>query len=73
MRLFTFSVDKEDDGRFIAEVLELPGALAYGATQAEAKARVEAIALRALAKCIEHGKELPKACSLPTPSPAPGG
>lgn len=56
---FTIAFDREDDGRFIAEVLEMPGALAYGATLAEAKAKVQAIALRALAERIEHGEAVP--------------
>lgn len=47
--------DRETDGRFIAEVPSLPGALAYGATKAEAKRKVSAIALRTLADRIEHG------------------
>jgi len=46
--------DRELDGRFIAEVPSLPGVLAYGATQAEAKRKVTAIALRTLADKIEH-------------------
>ena len=44
---FTIAFDQEENGRFIAEVQEIPGTLAYGATQAEAKARVQAIALHA--------------------------
>lgn len=52
-------VEKEDDGRWIAEVPALPGALAYGETKAEAVARVEALVLRALADKIEHGEEAP--------------
>jgi len=56
---FTIAFDREEDGRFIAEVQEIPGALAYGATQAEAKARVQAIALHALAERIEHGEDVP--------------
>lgn len=56
---FTIAFDQEEDGRFIAEVQEIPGALAYGATQAEAKARVQAIALHTLAERIEHGEDVP--------------
>ena len=40
--------DREDDGRWIAEVVEIPGALAYGVTKEEAAAAAEAIALRAV-------------------------
>jgi predicted RNase H-like HicB family nuclease len=53
---FTVELDREMDGRWIAEVLELPGVLAYGPTRAEALAAVKALALRALADKIEHGE-----------------
>ena len=46
---FTVEYDREDDGRWIAEVREVPGALAYGDTRARAKARAVAVALEALA------------------------
>ena len=46
--------DTEADGRYIAEIPELPGALAYGSTQSEAKSRVEALALRILADQIDQ-------------------
>ena len=45
--------EQELDGRWIAEIAELPGVLAYGETKAEACARVEALALRVLADRIE--------------------
>ena len=48
--------DREDDGRWIAEVPELPGVMAYGLTQTEALAAVEALALRVLADRLEHGE-----------------
>ena len=54
--LFHVETDRETDDRWIAEVLELPGALAYGATEAEAIARAKALALRALADRLEHGE-----------------
>ncbi|MBP9717369.1 MAG: type II toxin-antitoxin system HicB family antitoxin [Candidatus Pacebacteria bacterium] len=46
--------DKEADGRHIAEVPSLPGVMAYGATKAEAKRKVSAIALRTLADRVEQ-------------------
>ena len=52
----TIETERETDGRWIAEVPELPGVLAYGATQDEALARVEALALRVLAEQLEHGE-----------------
>jgi predicted RNase H-like HicB family nuclease len=47
----TFAIEfaTESDGRWIAEIPELPGVLVYGSTRAEAKAKVEALALRVLA------------------------
>jgi len=53
---FTIDVEKEEDGRWIAEVPELPGTLAYGASEAEAKAKVQALALRVVADRLEHGE-----------------
>jgi predicted RNase H-like HicB family nuclease len=55
----TVETEREEDGRFIAEVTDLPGVLAYGATQEEAVARAQALALRVLADRIEHGEPVP--------------
>jgi len=52
--LFTVEVEQETDGRWIAEVVELPGVLAYGASQDEAVAHVQALALRVVADRLEH-------------------
>jgi predicted RNase H-like HicB family nuclease len=52
-------VEREADGRWIAEVMELPGCLAYGKTQADALARAKALALRVLADRLEHGEPVP--------------
>ena len=52
--------EQEEDGRWIAEILELPGVTAYGATQQEAQDNVEALALRALADRLEHGEPVPE-------------
>ena len=49
-------IEQEDDGRWIAEVLELPGVLAYGSSPSEARARVQALALRVMADRLEHGE-----------------
>ena len=51
--------EKEEDGRWIAEVPALPGVLAYGATKAEAGAKVKALALRVIADRLENGEQLP--------------
>ena len=54
---FRFELDREDDGRFIAEILDIPGALAYGETEPEAVRRAAALAIRVVADRIEAGKE----------------
>ena len=51
--------EREEDGRWIAETVQIPGAMAYGATRDEAIARAEIVALRALADKIEHGEAKP--------------
>lgn len=53
---FTVELENEADGRWIAEVLELAGVLAYGDTQEEAVAKVQALALRVVADRLEHGE-----------------
>ncbi|HKZ77969.1 MAG TPA: type II toxin-antitoxin system HicB family antitoxin [Pyrinomonadaceae bacterium] len=53
---FTVEYEQEDDGRWLAEVLELPGTLAYGQTSEEAVAKTQALALRVLADRLEHGE-----------------
>ena len=49
----------EEDGRWIADIPELPGVAVYGATREEAIARVRALALRVLADRVEHGEDTP--------------
>lgn len=51
--VFEIVFDREEDGRWIAEIESLPGVLAYGATKAEAQSKVEALALRVIADQIE--------------------
>lgn len=53
---FTIEFDREVDGRWIADVPDLPGVLAYGDTREEAAARVQALALHVIADRIEHGE-----------------
>ena len=55
----TFEIQRETDGRWIAEIPELPGTLAYGGSENEAQAKAEALALRVLAEKIEHGEAQP--------------
>jgi predicted RNase H-like HicB family nuclease len=49
-------LEQEEDGRWIAEVPDLPGVLAYGTSQDEARAKAQALALRVLADRLEHGE-----------------
>ena len=57
---FTVEFEREDDGRWLAEVLELPGVLAYGQTSDEAIAEAQALALRAVADRLEHAEGTPE-------------
>lgn len=54
--VLTIELDRESDGRYIAEVLELPGVLAYGSTEPEAIRAVKALAFRVIGERIEHGE-----------------
>ncbi len=56
---FTIEVEREDDGRWLTEIPELPGVLAYGQTREEAIARAQVLALRVLADRLEHGESVP--------------
>ena len=60
----TIELEQEDDGRWIAEVLDLPGVLAYGQSREEATAHVKALALRVLADRLEHGESEPELMSI---------
>jgi predicted RNase H-like HicB family nuclease len=53
-------IEREHDGRWIAEIPDIPGALAYGTTRAEAVAKVEALALRVIADKLEHNEVIPE-------------
>ena len=53
---FKIEFEQEEDGRWIAEISELPGVMAYGSTKGEAEAAVEALALRVIADRIEAEK-----------------
>jgi predicted RNase H-like HicB family nuclease len=55
---FTVEIEREDDGRWIAEVVELPGVLAYGETRSEAVAAAEALATRVLAERLDNGEPI---------------
>ncbi|MFN7769167.1 MAG: type II toxin-antitoxin system HicB family antitoxin [Planctomycetaceae bacterium] len=56
----TIEVERETDGRWMAEVVELPGVMLYAPTRDEAIARVKILALRVLADRLEHGESIPE-------------
>lgn len=56
---YSIQFEREVGGRWIAEIADLPGVLAYGATKKEATAKAEALALRAVAEKIENGETPP--------------
>jgi predicted RNase H-like HicB family nuclease len=58
--MLRIEIEQEDDGRWIGEVTALPGVLAYGATEAEARSKAAALALRVIADRIEHGEPVPE-------------
>ena len=53
----TIEAEREVDGRWIAEVMEIPGAMAYGDTRKDAVAKAQALALRVIAERIERGED----------------
>ncbi len=57
---YTIEVEQEADGRWLAEVPQLPGVLAYGTTLSQAQSRVEALALRVLADRLESQESKPQ-------------
>ncbi|HEX5279116.1 MAG TPA: type II toxin-antitoxin system HicB family antitoxin [Micropepsaceae bacterium] len=57
--MIRIEISREDDGRWIAEVPDLPGVLAYGTDEAEARKKAEALAFRVIADRIEHGEPVP--------------
>ena len=58
--MLRIELEQEDDGRWIAEIPDLAGVMAYGATAEEATAKVEALALRTLADRLDHGETVPE-------------
>ena len=66
----TIEVEQEEDGRWLAEVPELPGVLAYGKTREEAIDRAQALSLRVLADRLDHGEPVPQTDSVFAVTPA---
>jgi predicted RNase H-like HicB family nuclease len=61
---FNIETERETDGRWIAEVSEIPGAMAYGKTENQAKAKAYALALRAIADDVEKTKRVPQSINI---------
>jgi len=57
---FTVEFEREEDGRWLAEVPDVPGVMVYGDSREEAAARVQALALRVIADRLEHGEAAPE-------------
>ena len=55
----TIEIEREDDGRWLAEVMELPGVITYGISREAAAARAKALALRIIADRLDHGEDVP--------------
>jgi len=61
---FNIETERENDGRWIAEITDIPGVLAYGRTQNQARANAYALALRVIADRVEKSKTVPESISL---------
>ena len=61
---FRVEIEQETDGRWIAEVVELPGVIAYGSSEQVANAKVQALALRVVADRLEYGEAGPDLLSI---------
>jgi predicted RNase H-like HicB family nuclease len=61
---FEIECELEEDGRWLAEVSQLPGVLAYGSSADEAMAKAQILALRVLAERLEHGESRPQSISI---------
>jgi predicted RNase H-like HicB family nuclease len=58
--MLKIEVEREGDGRWLAEIAELPGVLAYGQSREEAIERAKALSLRVMADRLEHGESVPE-------------
>lgn len=64
---FTMECERETDGRWIAEVPELPGVLSYGNSAADAMSKAEVLALRVIADRLENGESEPVSINFTVP------
>ncbi len=62
--MMNIELEREEDGRWIAEIPDLPGVMAYGESQDQAISRAEALALRVIADRIDHGERVPELSAL---------
>lgn len=67
---FTIEQEQEADGRWLAEVQELPGVMAYGKTATEAVSKAEVLALRVIAERLEHNESNPLPINISIPAVA---
>src|ERR1039457_4110078 len=67
---FQLECEREDDGRWLAEIAAIPGVIAYGASANEAMAKAEVLALRVLAEQLEHGEAKPSNIRISLPAAA---
>jgi predicted RNase H-like HicB family nuclease len=65
----TIEIEQEDDGRWLAEVPDIPGVFAYGETREEAIERAQALSLRVLADRLDHGEPVPQMTNVFTVAP----
>ena len=64
MQPIRVEIEREEDGRILASVPDLPGVMAYGASEEDAVRKVKSIALRVLAEMIESGEDIPEPLKL---------
>jgi len=62
--VFSIELDREEDGRWIAEAVELPGVMCYGKTREEAISNTEKMAIEVIADRIQHGELPPSALNI---------
>jgi predicted RNase H-like HicB family nuclease len=67
---YTLECEMEADDRWLAELVELPGVMAYGKTREDALLKTQALALRVIAEQLEHGEAKPVAFSISLPEAA---
>lgn len=67
---YAIECEQEDDGRWLVEVMELPGVLAYGAAKDDAIVKAETWALRVIAERLEHGESKPTSIPIALPAAA---